>query len=144
MFLNIDFFAFGAPFWELWGGSWASLGALWASKTAPKSLPIIETSLFFSTFVVFVARLLFFFDLGGFGEGFWEGLGKIWGWLGMLWGRFGKVFFSNASLAFFACFVAWICSYENKKKPQTTRTGCFTSCVRGANLERPTFTFESK
>ena len=70
---------------------------------------------------------------------FGEDLGMAWDDLGEVW----EGFFSNASLAFFACFFAWIRSYENKKKQQTTRTGCF-SCVRGANLERPTFTFESK
>ena len=100
MFVNIDFFAFGAPFWELWGGSWASLGALWASKTAPKSLPYIETSLFFFNLCCFCGATFVFLRFGRVWGGFWEGLGKIWGWLGMIWGRFGKVFFPMHRLLF--------------------------------------------
>ena len=100
MFLNIDFFAFGTPFWELWGGSWASLGALWASKTAPKSLTHIETSLFFFNFCRFCGATFVFLRFGRVWGGFWEGLGKIWGWLGMIWGRFGKVFFPMHRLLF--------------------------------------------
>jgi len=36
LFFNIDFYAFGGPFWQLLGGSWISLGRLWASKMWPK------------------------------------------------------------------------------------------------------------
>ena len=59
----------------------------------------------------------------------WEGLGRILGGfgedLGMAWDDLGEVwegFFSNASLAFFACFVAWICSYEDEKNPSSYET----------------------
>ena len=79
LFFNIDFLAFWAPFWKVLGASWASLGKPWASKMWPKRVAIIEGEQFFSTFVVFVARLSFFFDLGGLGErlgGFFGGLGK--------------------------------------------------------------------
>ena len=69
-----------APFWKVLGASWASLGRPWASKMWPKRVPIIEgEQFFFSIFLVFVARLSFFFDLGGFGErlgGVFGGLGK--------------------------------------------------------------------
>ena len=88
MFLNIDFFALGARFLQLLGGSWASLGRLWASKMCPKSFPIIEGSLFFLTCLVFAAALSNSFDLGGFGDDF----GKVLGRFGMVLERFGEDF----------------------------------------------------
>ena len=117
MFLNIDFFAFGTPFWELWGGSWASLGALWASKTAPKILPYIETSLFFFNLCCFCGATFVVLRFGRVWGGFWEGLGKIWGWLGMIWGRFGKVFLQ--CIACFFCMLRRL-DLQLRKREKTT------------------------
>ena len=67
LFLDINFFRFWAPFWQLWEGSWASVGRLWALQMTPKSL-------IFYTFVVFVAAIQFSSDLARFREG----LRRVW------------------------------------------------------------------
>ena len=73
---NASFFAFGAPFWQPLGRSWGSLGRLWASKMAPKSFAIIETSLFFFNFSCFRGCTFNFLRFGRVWIRFWEGLGR--------------------------------------------------------------------
>ena len=107
LFFNIDF----SRFWLHFGRFWEPLGPLLAGlgrpKCGPRGCPSLRESSFFSTFVVFVARLSVFFDLGGFGEG-----------LGRVFGGLGKDFcqdFENFAIIFtlifttFIVFVARLC-----------------------------------
>ena len=75
-------FCVGGAFWNLLGGSWASLGTLWAPKWRPRAMESLREGSCFFTLVILVARLWIFFDLGGFGKGlggFWEDFWRIFG-----------------------------------------------------------------
>ena len=92
MFLNIDFFALGARFWQLLGGSWTSLGRLWAPKMASKRVGNIDGRQFLMQFHRFRGCNSIFLRFGKVWEGFWEGflrgigknLGRFAGFLAIM------------------------------------------------------------
>ena len=106
-FLTSIFWRFGLHFGRFWEPLGPLLAGLGRPKCGPRGWGSLSQSSFFSTFVVFVARLSFFFDLGGFGEG-----------LGRVFGGLGKDFcqdFENFAIIFtlifttFIVFVARLC-----------------------------------
>ena len=106
-FLTSIFWLFGLHFGRFWEPLGPLLAGLGRPKCSPRGCPSLRESSFFSTFVVFVARLSVFFDLGGFGEG-----------LGRVFGGLGKDFcqdFENFAIIFtlifttFIVFVARLC-----------------------------------
>ena len=71
-FLTSIFLRFGLHFGRFWEPLGPLLAGLGHPKCGPRGCPSLRESSFVSTFVVFVARLSVFFDLGGFGKGFWR------------------------------------------------------------------------